>query len=336
MAEGSPAAAVNPSLSLSSELYLVSLGLPELRGWLRGEANIMKSLSGVEKIIFRALIVAFLTIGAWKKAPRAEATIAPRHYSIQVLRRTDGRVARSLLNQMVSTNWSGYVAAYFATGQTYTSAQGTWVVPTVTYFPDSRFSAEYSSTWVGIGGFCENTNCTVADNSLLQLGTEQDASSTGTRYYAWYEALPRPIKKIPISISPGDTITVSLQLVSVGKKNQSWTLRMEDTTGAQTWSTTLNYTSSQLSAEWIEEAPSSSGGILPLAAYGPRSAGSLAPAFDFGLTSSGSSPLTTSEGVMMGDPWGQTSNPSSIDSDSDGFNTCWGNGAMPPCSPPGS
>src|SRR6266446_4606058 len=83
VAEGSPAAAVNPSLSLSSELYLVSLGLPELRGWLRGEANIMKSLSGVEKIIFRALIVAFLTIGAWKKAPRAEATIAPRHYSIQ-------------------------------------------------------------------------------------------------------------------------------------------------------------------------------------------------------------------------------------------------------------
>jgi len=168
------------------------------------------------------------------------------------------------------------------------------------------------------------------------LGTEQDASSSRRRYYAWYEALPNPIKKIPMSISPGDTITVSLQLVSVGKKNQSWTLRMEDTTGAQTWSTTLNYKSSELSAEWIEEAPSSSGGILPLAEYGPNSPSSLAPAFDFGLTSSGSSPLTTSEGLVMGDPWGQTSNPSSIDRDSDGFNTCWGNGAMPPCSPPGS
>src|SRR5216684_3211974 len=103
----------------------------------------MKSLSGMEKIIFRTLIIAFLTIGAWKNAPRAEATIAPRHYPIQVLRRTDGRVARSLLNQMTSTNWSGYVAASFGTGQTYTSAQGTWVVPTVTYFPD--FSTEYSS-----------------------------------------------------------------------------------------------------------------------------------------------------------------------------------------------
>jgi hypothetical protein len=244
-------------------------------------------------------------------------------------------------DQMVSTNWSGYVAASFGTGgQTYTSAQGTWVVPTVTYFPG--FSTEYSSSWVGIGGFCENANCTLVDNSLLQLGTEQDASSSRVRYYAWYEALPSPIRKIPVSISPGDTITVSLQLTSAGKKNQSWTLRMEDATGAQTWSTTLNYKSSQLSAEWIEEAPSSPGGILPLAEYGPSSAGALlAPAFDFGLTdfstvSSGSSPLTTSEGLVMCTPWGQTSNPSFLDNDSDGFNTCWGTGAAPsqPCSPP--
>ncbi len=294
----------------------------------------MKSLLGVEKIIFRALVIVFLTIGAWSNVPPSDATASPRHYSIQVLRRTDGRVARSLLNQMVTANWSGYVAAYFATGQTYTSAQGTWVVPSVTHF--SGFSTEYSSSWVGIGGFCENGNCTIRDNSLLQLGTEQDASSSGTRYYAWYEALPSPIKKIPMSISPGDTIKVSLQLVSVGKKNQSWTLSMEDTTRAQTWSTTLNYKSSQLSAEWIEEAPSSSGGILPLAEYGPSPAGSPAPAFDFGLTSSGSPSLTPSEGLVMNNPWGQTSSPSSPDIDVDGFNTCWGDGAMQPCSPPGS
>ena len=304
----------------------------------------MKSLSAGKKIIFGVVITALLTVAAWRNVPRSEATAEPKHYTIQVLRRTDGRVARSVQNQIVTNNWSGYVAANFATGQIYTSAQGTWVVPTVTYFPDSRFSAEYSSSWVGIGGFCENANCTVADNSLLQLGTEQDASSSRTRYYAWYEALPSPIKKIPMSISPGDTITVSLQLLSVGKKNQSWTLRMEDTTGGQTWSTTLNYKSSQLSAEWIEEAPSSSGGILPLAEYGSSSAGFPAPAFDFGLThfsttSSGSPSITTSsEGLVMSNPWGPTSNPSFVDSDSDGFNTCWGNGGAPPqpCSPPSS
>src|SRR5713226_304280 len=172
----------------------------------------MKSLSGVGKIIFRALVIALLTIGSWNNLPRSEETASPRHYPIQVLRRTDGRVARSPLHQMTSTNWSGYVAANFGTGQIYTSAQGTWVVPTVTYFPDSRFSAEYSSTWVGIGGFCENTNCTVADNSLLQLGNEQDDGYTRTMYYDLYAALPNPIKNIPISIISGDTITVSLQL----------------------------------------------------------------------------------------------------------------------------
>jgi len=144
------------------------------------------------------------------------------------------------------------------------------------------------------------------------------------------------MKKIPLAISPGDTITVSLQLISAGKKSQSWMLRMEDTTGAQSWSTTLNYNSAQLSAEWIEEAPSSSGGILPLAEYGPSPAGSPAPAFDFGLTSSGSPSLTASEGVVMGNPWGQTSNPSSPDFDADGFNTCWGDGAMQLCSAPNS
>src|SRR6266446_243122 len=296
----------------------------------------MKSLSVAEKITFCGLGFVLLTICTWKNLPRSGTMTMPKHYTIQVLRRTDGRVMRSLLNQMTSTNWSGYVAANFGTGQIYTSAQGTWVVPTVTYFPDSRFSAEYSSSWVGIGGFCEDTNCTVVDNSLLQLGTEQDASSSGTRYYAWYEALPSPMKKIPMTISPGDTITVSLQLVSVGKKNQSWTLRMEDTTGAQSWSTTLNYKSSQLSAEWIEEAPSSSGGILPLAEYGSNSTSSLAPAFDFGLTSSGSPSLTPSEGLAMNNPWGQTSSPSSPDIDADGFNACWGDGAMQPCSAPGS
>jgi hypothetical protein len=296
----------------------------------------MKSLSGVEKIVLCLMVIAFLTIGIRKKVPRSEATAVPKHYTIQVLRRTDGRVARSLRNQIVSNNWSGYVAANFATGQIYTSAQGTWVVPTVTYFPDPRFSAEYSSSWVGIGGFFENANYTVTDNSLLQLGTEQDASSSRTRYYAWYEALPSPMKKIPLAISPGDTITVSLQLISAGKKSQSWMLRMEDTTAAQSWSTTLNYNSSQLSAEWIEEAPSSSGGILPLAEYGPSAAVPSAPAFDLGLTSSGNPSLTPSEGVVMSNPWGQTSTPSSVDSDSDGFNTCWGNGAAQPCSPPGS
>jgi hypothetical protein len=41
-----------------------------------------------------------------------------------------------------------------------------------------------SSIWVGIGGLN-------GDQTLIQVGTEQDASATGaTTYYAWYETLP--------------------------------------------------------------------------------------------------------------------------------------------------
>jgi hypothetical protein len=42
---------------------------------------------------------------------------------------------------------------------------------------------------------------------------------------------------------------------------------MRDATQGWTFSTTVNYASALLSAEWIEEAPSSSAGVLPLADF---------------------------------------------------------------------
>jgi len=90
------------------------------------------------------------------------------------------------------------------------------------------------------------------------------------------------------------------------------------TTG-MSWSTTVSYDSSLDSAEWIEEAPSSGQGILPLANYGTVT---LSP-----VTANGSNPnLAASQSVIMYDPQGQTSNPSAPDSGGDGFATCWGSG----------
>lgn len=100
----------------------------------------------MEKIVSCLMVIVLLTIGIQMNVPRSEATAMPEHYTIQMLRQTDGRVLRSTLDQMASTKWSGYVAANFGTKQTYTSAQGTWVVPTVTHFSDPRFSVEYSSS----------------------------------------------------------------------------------------------------------------------------------------------------------------------------------------------
>src|SRR5262252_3396681 len=132
------------------------------------------------------------------------------HGPIQPHRNDDGSLARGKRNEVDTSNWSGYAVAKFETGQTYLGATATWTVPTVTFQSDAGGStAEYSSTWVGIGGFCENALCTRVDNSLIQLGTEQDVSSTGTtHYYAWYEMLPQfPVQITTITVSAGDSIT---------------------------------------------------------------------------------------------------------------------------------
>jgi len=244
-------------------------------------------------------------------------------------------------HQVVTQNWSGYAVAKYETGSNYTSASATWVVPTAAIPPGQ--SAGYSSSWVGIGGFCLNSSCSKVDRSLIQLGTEQDASSSGTNYYAWWETLPQGSKLISgVAIHPGDTIVASLtdpphatnskggpgggKGGSGGGKGQSWTLSLTDTTTGYGWSGTMSYDSSLASAEWIEEAPYS-GGILPLANFGTAT-------FDLGYANGASPGLIQSEGIQMRDPNGQTSNISAPDIDSDGFNACWSDGSMASCSQP--
>ncbi len=266
-------------------------------------------------------------VGGSAPVGRADITAHWRHAPVQVHRADDGSVKRGLRDQLFTQNWSGYAVAHFETGQTYNSAQGSWTVPSVSYAdggPD--ISAEYSSSWVGIGGFCANANCTQGDNSLIQLGTEQDASSTGqTQYYAWYEMLPQFPVQIPIAIHAGDQITASLTCAAgCLKKRQTWTLAMTNVTTGQSWSQTVQYASSRLSAEWIEEAPSSSAGVLPLANFATAN-------FDESTVDGISPSLSSSQTIVMQDPYGQTSNPSVPDSDVDGFSACWGAGALTPC-----
>src|SRR5579872_1044585 len=112
-----------------------------------------------------------------------------RTHPLQVFRDQNGKLARGTENQLQSGNWSGYVLANYETGKTYTSATGAWIVPAAA-LPQGQ-SAGYSSSWVGIGGVCENTNCTRGDGSLIQLGTESDVKASRTSYYAWYEMLPQ-------------------------------------------------------------------------------------------------------------------------------------------------
>jgi hypothetical protein len=301
--------------------------------------------------------------------PTRLAGLPVRHPWVSVHRNDDGSVKRGIRNEVETSNWSGYAVANYSTGQTYTAAQASWTVPAVSYVapppvchfynnhnsrrgrhPSSKICFtpdvgwEYSASWVGIGGYCENVNCTQVDSTLIQLGTEQDASGRGSRqYYAWIEVLPTdPVVISPnypncnslscaYPVQPGDAITAALSCQSncTPGQTQSWLLTMTNETQQWTWSTSLTYTSLLLSAVWIQEAPVSSGGVLPLADYGTISfAASVnadaAPNFPPGLNGG-----VGVDALLMVDPYGETSNPSVAQpsSDADAFNTCWGNSA---------
>jgi len=297
----------------------------------------------------------FLPIGS--ETPRPFGTDFG-HAHIRAHRNDDGSLKRGLRNEVETSNWSGYAVANFSTGEAYTAAQASWTVPKVSYetpppvchtiefrgftrqvCTSANAEAEYSSSWVGIGGYCENAGCTAADNTLIQLGTEHDVSSRGaTQYYAWVEMLPNyPIVisspttypncnslSCAYKVAPGDAITASLTCQSnCGNpgQTQTWNLTMRNATQKWTFSTTVSYASTLLSAVWIEEAPASSAGTLPLADFG---ATTFNPTVNAG--SPPNFPANLGDAILLVDPYGETSAPSLPESPNlDAFTTCWGN-----------
>jgi Peptidase A4 family len=151
--------------------------------------------------------------------------------------------------QDTSHNWAGYAA----TGGAYTAVSGTWTVPQPT--ADSSFGVD--ATWVGIGG--------VESRDLIQAGTQQTVNGSGrTQYQAWLELLPRASRSVPLPVHAGDSVTVALSEQAAG----SWQIAFTNNTTGRAYSTTVPYTSSHSSAEWVEEAPSAGRGLLPLDDFG--------------------------------------------------------------------
>jgi hypothetical protein len=163
--------------------------------------------------------------------------------------------------QVQSLNWSGYAALGAAAGSV-TTVSGSWIVNPVT-----GSSGQYAAVWVGIDGYDSST--------VEQLGTLAEITTTGfgrnaktvVEYYAWYEMYPAGMYQIPLSITPGDSITAS---VTWTPGTTSYKLYMIDNTSGKSWSGTFAGSSKaeQNSAEWIVEAPASNSGILPLADFG--------------------------------------------------------------------
>lgn len=156
-----------------------------------------------------------------------------------------------------STNWSGY--AVQATAASVSAVSASWTVPTVT-----GTGTAYSSTWVGIDGWKSST--------VEQIGTDSDIVNGKAVYYAWYEMYPNYAVNIAMTVKPGDAISASVTYVSTTNNVSTFTLQITDTPvsgTATTYTTTQTISGAQRSsAEWIQEAPSSSFGVLKLANFG--------------------------------------------------------------------
>jgi Peptidase A4 family len=152
------------------------------------------------------------------------------------------------ISNSTSTNWSGYAV----TGSRFTSVSASWTQPTV-----SCSGTAYSSFWVGLDGDTSNT--------VEQTGTDSDCSGSTPQYYAWYEMYPKFPVNLSQPVSPGDHLSASVTTDGGG----NFTLTISDTTKGWTNRTTAKLHNAKLaSAEVIAEAPSSSGGVLPLANFG--------------------------------------------------------------------
>jgi hypothetical protein len=207
----------------------------------------------------------------------------------------------SASSSYTSNNWSGYIDS----GQSYSGITANWSVPSP---GGNGTSTSADATWIGIGG--------VTTNDLIQIGTENTVTAAGKASSAvFYELLPdSSVYPSALDILPGDSIEASITEQTIG----SWLISITDTTANETFSDTISYTSSNSSAEWIEEDPSySNTRLVPFDDYGTTnfsSATVVSETKTLSLAASGADPVT------MMDSNNQTeSTPSSIFSDGMGF-----------------
>ncbi|MDE3134668.1 MAG: hypothetical protein KGL15_11430, partial [Acidobacteriota bacterium] len=153
-----------------------------------------------------------------------------------------------------STNWSGYALD----GSTYRSVTTTWTQPSVT----CSQTATYAAFWAGLDGYSSST--VEQDGTLAECVSSGRHSRTLTaEYLGWYETYPNPMYQFGYTVKPGDVMTSTV----TANSSTGFTLELQDTT--QGWSKTTTQTlrkpAALSSAEVIAEAPSGSGGVLPLA-----------------------------------------------------------------------
>ncbi|HEV8656310.1 MAG TPA: G1 family glutamic endopeptidase [Candidatus Limnocylindria bacterium] len=151
-----------------------------------------------------------------------------------------------------SLNWAGYTQGSIEKGTTFHSIAGEWIVPKVKQ--RNAGEAEYSSSWIGIGGGCLDTACTLFDTTLIQAGIGHDLDAAGNvDYYAWWETIPAPLVRTDLAVRAKDHVRV--EIVESTVVPELWTITIANLSTGGSFATTLPYTSTYGTAEWVIETP---------------------------------------------------------------------------------
>ena len=150
-----------------------------------------------------------------------------------------------------SFNWAGYVQGALEKNTAFHNIAATWVVPTAT--PHRPGEAEYSSSWIGIGGGCLDTSCTLTDATLIQAGIGHDIDAAGKAdYYAWWETIPAPLVRTTLPVHADDRVGVA---IVENRIPEIWTIVIANFTTRGLFTIALPYASTYGSAEWVIETP---------------------------------------------------------------------------------
>lgn len=165
--------------------------------------------------------------------PSTTAVIVPRQHAP---RKIAGLQPDRMVDNVTvsdSTSWAGYVV----TGTSFTSAKGSWIVPTVkcTETPNT-----YSAFWVGIDGWSSDT--------VEQTGMLAECDGTTALYYAWYEFYPAASVDITsVPVAPGNVIAAA-----VSYSGSTFTITITNETTGKSFSKSGKVSgAARSSAEWI-------------------------------------------------------------------------------------
>lgn len=201
------------------------------------------------------------------------------HRPAQDLRIASGTSRTNAPISATSSNWSGMAVTPAIGGQPFYSVSAHWIVPVVKQAPGTCSGGwDYSSQWVGIGGF--------NDQYLLQSGSAAnvfcDVGNSLPEYFPWIEWLPNSELVLYKSaatetlypFAAGDYVIVTVWTTNwTNGISTTGNLSFADVT--QGWTISLAYTAASLggnqvtgqSAEWIVERTEVDGAFATLPDY---------------------------------------------------------------------